>query len=40
MVKETAAAHPGKPDAVMGVLFDERTEAVYQAEVKKYGSRS
>lgn len=38
-VREFIAAHPDKLDAVMWVLFDERTEAVYQAEVGKYGRK-
>ena len=29
--------HPDKLDVVMWVLFDERTEKIYQAEVEKYG---
>lgn len=36
-VREFIAAHPDKLDVVMWVLFDERTEAVYQAEVESYG---
>lgn len=38
-VREFIAAHPDKLDAVMWVLFDERTEAAYQAEVGKYGRK-
>lgn len=29
--------HPDQLDIVMWVLFDERTENIYQLEVKKYG---
>lgn len=36
-VREFIAAHPDALDVVMWVLFDERTEAVYQAEVEGYG---
>jgi len=36
-VSEFIAAHPDAFDVVMWVLFDERTEAVYQAEVERYG---
>lgn len=37
-VREFIAGHPDALDMVMWVLFDEHTEAVYQAEVEKYGS--
>lgn len=36
-VREFLAGHPDAFDVVMWVLFDERTEAVYQAEVEGYG---
>ena len=36
-VQEFIAAHPDALDMVMWVLFDERTEAVYQAEVEEHG---
>lgn len=36
-VLEFIAAHPDALDVVMWVLFDERTEAVYQTEVEGYG---
>ncbi len=36
-VREFIAGHPDAFDVVMWVLFDEYTEAVYQAEVEGYG---
>lgn len=29
--------HPDRPDAVIRILFDERTEEIYQAEAEKNG---